>query len=508
MPTPTDPRQAYLELVKELREIAVIGSIASVLSWDEQTYMPPGATDHRANQASLMARISHERFTSPRLGELIAAVEQSPLVADPQGDIAANIRETRRDYDRSTKLPASLVEEMSRVEVLSQQAWSDARKKSDYAEFRPWLDKVLHLKRQECQCVGFKDDPYDALLDQYEPGETATSVRATFEALRGPLVDLVGKIVGSGRVAPLEILQRNYPAAAQEKFAREAARAVGFNFNEGRLDTSVHPFCTHLGPGDVRMTTRYDEAYFADAFFGVLHETGHALYNQGLPKDQYGLPRGDDVSLGIHESQSRMWENLVGRSRAFWKHFMPQARAAFPQALAGVTEDAWYFAINDVRPSLIRTESDETTYNLHVLLRFELERALLRNDLSTNDLPGAWNERMEKYLGIEPPDDARGCLQDIHWSGGAIGYFPTYTLGNLYAAQFFEQARKDVGDLEGQFARGDFAPLLGWLREKIHSQGMKYTPRQLVMRITGQDLAPTALLAHLRRKAGELYGVS
>jgi len=507
MSIPSNPQQAYEQLAIELREIAVFGSISAVLSWDEQTFMPTGGTEHRANQSALVARISHERFTAPRIGELLATVEQSPLVVDAESDVAVNIRETRRDFDRATKLPASLVEEMSRVEVLSQQAWTEAKKASNYAAFRPWLDKVLQLKRQECQCVGYVADPYDALLDQYEPAETAESVRATFEALRGPLVELVGKIVGSGREAPLHILQRKYPAEAQERLARSAARAVGFDFEQGRLDVSVHPFCTHLGPGDVRMTTRYDESYFADAFFGVLHETGHALYNQGLPKQHFGLPRGDDVSLGIHESQSRMWENLVGRSRSFWKFFMPQARQAFPEALKDVSDDDWYFAINDVRPSLIRTESDEATYNLHVLLRFELERALLHGDLSTADLPAAWNERMEEYLGVEPPDDARGCLQDIHWSGGAIGYFPTYTLGNLYAAQFFEQARKDLGDLDAQFARGEFAPLLGWLRVHIHSQGMKYPPRQLVRRITGQDLTPGPLLQHLRLKATALYGV-
>ncbi|HEX8911778.1 MAG TPA: carboxypeptidase M32, partial [Humisphaera sp.] len=315
------------------------------------------------------------------------------------------------------------------------------------------------------------------------------------------------KIVDSGRVAPLEILERAYPAGAQAAFAAAAATAVGFDYNRGRLDVSVHPFSTQLGPSDVRITTRYDERNFSDGFFSTLHEVGHALYNQGLPKEHYGLPRGDDVSLGIHESQSRMWENLVGRSRSFWRHFLPKARAAFPEALAGVTDDQWHFAVNDVRPSLIRTESDETTYNLHVLLRFELERALLRDDLSTADLPAAWDERMSQYLGIEPPDDARGCLQDIHWSGGAIGYFPTYTLGNLYAAQFFAQARKDLGDLDAQFAAGDFKPLLTWLRKNIHSQGMKFSPRQLVKRITGSDLTPDALLAHLRAKAAELYGV-
>jgi carboxypeptidase Taq len=503
-----DPSTAYARLIAELRDIAVFGSIGSVLSWDEQTFMPPAAAEHRAEQSSIISRMSHERFTAPAIGDLLAELEASPLAADPESDSAVNIRQTRREYTRATKLPTSLVAEMAKTEVLSQQAWSQAKRADDFAAFKPWLDKILALKRQEADCVGYASgDPYDALLDQYEPGETAGGVKATFEALRGPLVELVGKIVDSGKVAPLDILQRHYPADAQARFATEAAKAVGFDFNQGRLDISVHPFCTHLGPGDVRMTTRYDEAYFADAFFGVLHETGHALYNQGLPKEHFGLPRGKDVSLGIHESQSRMWENLVGRSRSFWKHFLPKARVAFPTSLAGVSDADWHWAINDVRPSLIRTESDETTYNLHVLLRFELERALLRNDLSTADLPAAWDERMKQYLGIDPPDDARGCLQDIHWSGGAIGYFPTYTLGNLYAAQFFEQARKDLGDLDAQFAAGDFAPLLGWLRRHIHSQGMKYTPRQLVQRTTGSDLKPDALLAHLRRNAADLYGV-
>jgi carboxypeptidase Taq len=506
MATPA-PDSAYQSLLKELRETSTLASISAVLNWDEQTFMPHAAAEHRSNQASLVSRMAHERFTSPRIGELLATLEQSELAKDVDSDLAVNVREVRRKYDRATKLPASLVEEMSKTEVLAQQGWSDARKKSDYPAFRPWLEKILKLKRQECACVGFKDDPYDALLDIFEPGETAVGVRSTFEALRDPLVDLVGRIVGSGKEAPLHILQRNYPAAAQERLAREAAKAIGFDFDAGRLDVSVHPFCTQLGPGDVRMTTRYDETYFGDAFFGVLHETGHALYNQGLPKEHYGTPRGEDVSLGIHESQSRMWENLVGRSRSFWTYFLPKARQAFPEALAGVGHDQWYFAINDVRPSLIRTESDEATYNLHVLLRFEIERAMLRDELSPADLPEIWNERMQKYFGIKPPNDTQGCLQDIHWSGGAIGYFPTYTLGNLYAEQFFVQARKDLGDLDAQFARGEFKPLLDWLRKNIHSQGMKYKPRELVKRVTGKDLEPGPLLAHLRGKAAELYGV-
>jgi carboxypeptidase Taq len=309
--------------------------------------------------------------------------------------------------------------------------------------------------------------------------------------------------MSSGRKAPIEILHRRYPADAQEKLSRQAAAAIGFDFSAGRLDVTVHPFCSGFGPGDTRITTRYDENNFGDAFFGVLHETGHGLYEQGLPAEHFG----DSISLGIHESQSRLWENFVGRGRPFWRHFLPKARAAFGAALDAVTDDQWIFAVNSVQPSFIRTESDETTYNLHTLLRFELETAMLDGRLSVNDIPAAWNEKMRKYLGITPPDDARGCLQDVHWSGGGIGYFPTYTLGNLYAAQFFAQAHADLGDLDAQLARGEFAPLLTWLRQNIHRHGKRYRAADLVQRVTGRPLSSAPLLAHLQRKAAELYGV-
>lgn len=506
MPDMSNPEQSYRSLIDELREIALLGSVGSVLGWDERTQMPPKGAEHRAAQASLLAKLVHQRFISPRIGEWLAEVESSSSVKDAESDAAVNVRETRRSYDRATKLPTSLVEEQTRVAVLAQQAWGEARAKSDYPAFEPWLSKTLDLKRQEARCVGFKTDMYDALLDEFEPGETAANLRVTFEKLRGPLVDLIGKIVGSGRKAPVEILERSYPADAQAGQARQAAADVGFDFDAGRLDVSLHPFCTGLGPGDTRMTTRYDPKYFGDAFFGVLHETGHGLYDQGLPAEHFGTPLGEAISLGIHESQSRMWENFVGRSRSFWKRYFPQVCQTFPEATRGVSEDQWYFAINDVRPSFIRTESDETTYNLHILMRFELEQALLNDQIQPRDLPEAWNQKMQQYLGLTPPDAARGCLQDIHWSGGAIGYFPTYTLGNLYAAQFFEQATKDLGDLDAQFARGEFAPLLGWLREKIHRHGKRYRAGELVKRVTGKELSADALLRHLNKKA-ELYGV-
>jgi len=500
-------QQTYDLLVRELKEIALLGSVGSVLGWDERTQLPPKGTDHRAAQSSLLARMVHERFTSPRIGDWLGEIESSSLVTDRESDAAANVRETRRKYERARKLPASLVEEQSRVAVLAQQAWGEARKKSDYPSFAPWLSKTLKLKRQEARCIGYAAEMYDALLDEFEPGETAANLRKTFEQLRGPLVELIGKIAHSGRAAPIEILERNYPPEAQAKLAREAAEAVGFDFQAGRLDVSLHPFCSGIGPGDTRMTTRYDPRYFGDAFFGVLHETGHGLYDQGLPATHFGTPCGEAVSLGIHESQSRMWENFVGRSRSFWKTFLPKAKSAFGQTLKDVSEDQWYFAINDVRPSFIRTEADEATYNLHVLLRFELERALLNNELPVADLPAAWTQKMQQYLGITPPDDARGCLQDIHWSGGAIGYFPTYTLGNLYAAQFFEQVAKDLGDLDAQLARGEFSPLLGWLRHHIHRHGMRYRAAELAKRVTGRELSAEPLLRHLGRK-GEMYGAT
>ncbi|HET6246207.1 MAG TPA: carboxypeptidase M32 [Tepidisphaeraceae bacterium] len=499
-----DAQRSYDALISTIKQISLLGSIGSVLGWDERTQLPPKGFAHRADQSSMLAKMCHEWFTSPAIDNLLAEVETSALAGEPESDVAVNVRETRRAYNRAVKLPGALVEEMSRTEVMAQQAWGEARAKSDFPAFRPWLDKWVELKRQEAACVGYAANPYDALLDQFEPGETAADVRRTFESLRGPLVELIGKIVDSGRRAPVEIFERDYPVATQEKLAKEASAAVGFDFSAGRLDVSLHPFCTGLGPGDTRLTTRYDARDFSGALFGVLHETGHGLYDQGLPAAHFGTPLGEAISLGIHESQSRMWENLVGRSRSFWKFFLPKVRSAFPGPLAGVNEDQWYFAINDIRPSLIRTEADEATYNLHVLLRFELEEAMLKGDLSPADLPGAWTEKMQKYLGLTPPNDAQGCLQDIHWSGGAIGYFPTYTLGNLYAAQFFEQARKDLGDLDAQFAMGDFAPLLGWLRENIHRHGKRYLPRQLVKKVTGSDLSAEPLLRHLRKKA-ELY---
>lgn len=500
---------AYESLSTELRQIATLHSISSVLGWDERTVMPDKGTRHRGDQSALIAGMAHERYTAPKVGDLLKQAASEVAKDDRHSARSANVRETLRRWERAKKLPTSLVEEIAKTVTLSEQAWSAARRTNDFKAFKPWLEKMYALKRQEIACYGIPagGEAYDAVLEDYEPGQRAANLRIVFDSLKGPLVELVGKIVSSGRAAPLEILQRSFPVAAQEKFAKYAAEKVGFDFSAGVLDVSSHPFCSGLGPGDTRMTTRYDERYFGDAFFGTLHETGHALYDQGLPDHQFGLPAGDAISLGIHESQSRMWENLVGRSRSFWTYFLPKAREHFPEALKGVSDDEWFRAVNDVRPSLIRTESDEATYNLHILIRFELETALLEESLKVDDLPAVWAEKYKKYLGIEVPTDADGCMQDVHWGAGLIGYFPTYTLGNLYAAQFFDQARKDIGDLDAHFAKGDFAPLLTWLRKNIHSVGQRYTAPELIKTVTGKDLDASHLLNHLKKRAAEVYGV-
>ncbi|MCE2432189.1 MAG: carboxypeptidase M32 [Candidatus Latescibacteria bacterium] len=502
-----DVKSIYQRLIAEIKQIALLGSCASVLGWDKQTYMPKGGAGHRAEQLALLSGMIHERATAPQIGDYLAEIENSDLVSDPYSEAAVNVRELRRDYDRAIKLPRSLVEELARVATISQQVWREAREKSDYALFQPHLTKILDLKHQQVRALGNGETPYDTLLDDYEPGETTENLTRVFSGLRDELVELVGAIAESGKKPDENILTRTYPIDQQEAFGKIAAAQIGFNFDNGRLDITTHPFCSGIGPGDTRLTTRYNTHHFSESFFSIMHEAGHGIYDQGLNDEYYGTPMGSSISLGIHESQSRMWENFVGRSEAFWAHFFPKVQAAFPDALSDVSERDFYGAINTVAPSFIRVEADEATYNLHIMLRFELEQALIDGGLKAEDVPGVWNETFEKYLGITPPDDARGCLQDIHWSGGGIGYFPTYALGNLYAAQFFEQARQEVGDLDPQFAEGVFDPLKNWLTEKIYSQGQRYRANELIEVVTGKPLSHEPLMRHLRAKYEPLYGI-
>lgn len=499
------PREAYEWLASHGKETAYLESMGSLLRWDQRTYIPPGGHPHRAAQLANLARLLHIRHTDPRIGEMLAVVEGSELTRDPLGVEAVNIREWRRTFDRTTKLPERLAVDLARAGSEGQSVWEEARPKNDWNAFKPHLERLISLKREEAEALGYEHEPYDALLDDFEPGETARNIEPVFSELRKALVDLLNRIEGSSRRSDTSILRRHYPRAAQETFARAVLERVGYDFGSGRMDPTSHPFTISIGPGDVRITTRYDVHQFTMGFFGAVHEAGHALYNHGLPAEHWGTPMGRSVSLGIHESQSRMWENLVGRSLGFWKHVYPEAQRLFP-ALEDVPLESFYFAVNDVRPSLIRTEADEVTYNLHVLLRFELELALMRRELNADDLPEAWSQKMKDLLGLEPPDYADGVMQDIHWAGGAIGYFPTYTLGNLFAAQFFTRAEQDLGDLQQHFSAGELSPLLQWLRAKIHSQGKRYRSRDLVKTVTGEDLNPRRLIDYLREKFGALYG--
>lgn len=495
----------YDQLVAHVRETALLGSIESLLGWDERTMMPPAGGSYRAEQMTLLAGMIHKRRTDPQVGEWLAALAEEKV--DPHSDRGTTVRELKRQYDRQVKLPQSLVEELARTSVLGQQAWVTAKSNNDFKSFQPLLETMFKLKREQAHAIGFEECAYDALLDDFEPGALTSQVAQVLGGLREQLVPLVEKIVDSGRTPKREVLTSRCSIEAQQHIGLDILKRIGFDLSRGRLDVTEHPFCSGLGPDDCRLTTHYHENFFPSAFFSTLHEAGHGIYDQGLRPEFYGLPPGDAISLGIHESQSRMWENLVGRSRAFWQYLYPTVQKTFPEALSKVTLDDFYWAINDVRPSLIRIEADEATYNLHILVRFELEQALVADELRVADLPGAWKEKYRHYLGIEPKTDTEGVLQDIHWSAGLIGYFPTYSLGNLYASQFFEQADRELGGLESQFAAGKFDPLRDWLRAKIHRVGQCYTATQLVERVCGTPLSHEPIMRHLQRKFAPLYGI-
>jgi carboxypeptidase Taq len=444
------------------------------------------------------------------VGELLdAAGEDSSVKGDTAAE--ANLREMKRDYDHATKLPKSLVEEIARCSSLGMDAWKEAKKNSDFKTFLPWLEKTVSLNRQKAECLGLPEggkEHYDALLDIYEPGMTAAKTDAIFGPFRERLVPLI-RTVNEVRNAPSDRPARAMtPIDLQKKFSSLICEKIGFDFQAGRIDESAHPFCEGVGPGDTRMTNRYRPDGWADALGTAMHESGHALYEQGLPKhDRFGQPLAEPISLGIHESQSRMWENQVGRSMAFWKWAISQAHKVFEAALMAYSAEDVYKAVNLVKPNLIRVESDELTYNLHIMLRFDLERAMISGKLSPRDLPGVWNDRIYKDLGLQVPDDRRGCLQDVHWSMGALGYFPTYTFGNLYAAQFWEAMEKDIKDRDERMARGEFAPILTWLRENIHRYGRQFSAEQLCKKITGKPLSHDPLMRHLEKKVSTVYGV-
>lgn len=494
---------AYAALIAHARETHLLASTSALLAWDQETGMPSGAGDVRSRQLALLARLAHERATDPRVGEWLAVCAADPrCAADP--DREPNVRCLRRDFDRATKLPPSLVAELAELESRSQQEWAVARARSDFRRFLPWLERMVALQQQKADCLRAPGQSrWDALADLYEPGMNARDLAALFGPLQRALVALRERLAG-GSSPSAGFAREPVPEANQEALARAVLAAMGFDFERGRVDRSAHPFCTNTG-GDVRLTTRYRPDGALDALGSAMHEGGHGLYEQGLEPVHLGTPLGEPVSLGIHESQSRFWENHVGRSAAFWQWCWPLVERHVGAAWSGRRPDDVFRAVNRVQPSLIRVEADEATYDLHVMVRFALERQLLAGELGAANLPEAWNALYRDHLGVTVPDDRHGCLQDVHWAAGLFGYFPTYTLGNLYAAQFAAAADRALGGLPGLIARGQFAALREWLRRHVHRHGRRHEPAELCRLVTGAPLSSAPFLDHLDHKLRTVY---
>lgn len=502
----TLPAEARLyELWAEFRDLH---AAAGLLDWDRETLVPPRGRAVRGEVAGTLAAFEHRCLTSPELTDVLA---ECAAAAEPGSVLAAQVRAARHAVDRATRVPERLLRELAVAENTAFTAWEEARAKADFGLFARPLARLVELRREQAEALADGGSLYDALLDAYEPGAKSEALIPLFRRLTDALSPLVRAVAESGVSVDESPGRFPFPGERQVELGRRLAADIGFDFSAGRLDASTHPFCIGIHRGDVRMTYRFDETDFRTGLFGILHEAGHGLYEQGLPEGFHKTPVDDSESLGIHESQSLLWENHVGRSRGFWRYALPILREIHPAAPDLDSEEFWP-SLHVVRPSFIRVDADETTYNLHIAIRFELELALFgegdAGDLATDDLPGAWNELYRRHLGIEPADDAEGVLQDVHWSHGSFGYFPTYTLGTMASAQLFAAARRDLGDLDAAFTAGEFGPLLAWLRERVHRRGRLLTSAELIEEATGRPLDAEDLLAHLRRHAAEVYGVA
>ncbi|MEP7286740.1 MAG: carboxypeptidase M32 [Chloroflexota bacterium] len=500
--------EALPKLKSRLEDIHSLNKINALLDWDLQTQMPPGGANARAQQIGVVSKLSHELFTATETGQLLDAAAGETQGASYDSNDASLLRVARRDYDKASKLPTELVTEMSRVTTLAHSVWAKARADNDFKSFAPTLEQILALKIRAAEYLGYTDHIYDAMLDDYEPGLKTSDVATMFEDLRKDLVPLVKAI--NERVSAVDdtVLHQDFDEVTQRTFAEMVITQFGYDFNRGRQDKAVHPFETSFSRDDVRITTRFDPKWINPAMFGTFHETGHAMYEQNVGADLEGTILCSGTSLGIHESQSRLWENLIGRSRGFWKHFFPILQSCFPAQLGSVDQETFYRAINKVEPSFIRVEADEATYNLHIMLRFELEADLMARKIKVSDLPEAWNAKSKEYLGIVPPTDSLGVLQDVHWSMGLLGYFPTYSMGTILSAQLFDKAVAQYPTIPAEIEQGKFDTLLSWLRENIHKHGRKYEPKELVQRATGEALQARSYMKYLKTKYGEIYGIT
>jgi carboxypeptidase Taq len=499
--------QRLFDLSKHTR---ILQGVSSLLDWDQETYMPPSGASIRSEQLKALAGIIHREKTgrsfSNALAKLVDIKTGKILAEDLSPPQMAALREWRRDYLQDTALPAKFVEDFAKVTSQSILAWRSAKQENAFSKFAPYLDKIVKMCRQKADLLGYKEHPYDALLDQYEPDMTTKSVETLFSHLRTHLTPLIKKIQAAKQVDN-QFLHGSWDKEKQIAFGHRLLQSMGYDMNRGRLDFSSHPFSSACHPSDSRITTRLHPTSLFSNFSVILHEAGHGLYEMGLPEDNYGSPLGESRSLGIHESQSRWWETRIGQGKPFWQYFLPLLKETFKEQLDHVTLDELYLGINKVEPSFIRVEADELTYPLHVILRFEIEKALIDGSLNIREVPEAWNAKMNEYLGILPKDNAEGCLQDIHWSMGGIGYFPTYTLGNLYAAHLFEGFAKDHPDWEIRVASGDLAFIKLWLHDKIYQHGRCFTSQELLKNATGKPFSAEPYLHYLTNKYTQIYNL-
>lgn len=487
------------ELKKRLVAVAHLGSVMALLEWDQSVYLPAKAGEARAETMALVSGLLHKKFIAIDEDGLLTKLKKELDTKKLKGDSAIIVAETWRGFERAKKLPDDFVRELAETTARAHSVWVEARQTNNFKLFLPWLEKIVKLKQREAKYVGYKDSPYDALIDEYEPGMTASEAAKILNDLKDFLVPFI-KQLKQDKSSNTKKLTGKFPIAEQEAFNAILVKQIGFDLEAGRLDTTVHPFASGLHPYDVRITTRYKEDDVLYSIGSTIHEAGHGLYEQGLPSEHFGTPLAESISLGIHESQSRLWENIIGKSLPFWKHFYPKLQKSFPKPFAKLPLADFYQTLNQVRPSLIRTEADEVTYNLHIIIRFEIEKEMIEGSIDLKDLPKIWRAKVKQYLGIDVPNDSLGVLQDVHWSSGGIGYFPTYSFGNLYATQFYSAMKKALPDIEKQIAKGQFGAIREWLRKNIHAHGKTYTAAALVKKVTGEDLNSRYFADYLKKK--------
>lgn len=498
-----DHAKDMAELRRRLTEMLHLRSALSLSSWDQEVYMPRGASVPRAEMLAYLSGEYHKKLLALNSGKLLSNLQKASDIGLLSRRERALVREIWRDYTLARKLPSTFVVEFADITSRAQHVWADARRTNDFKLFKPWLEKIVTLSRTKARLIG-GSQPYDALLDTFEPGMTSDTLSATFAELKNGLIPLMAEIARS-RIAAPKPPQGIFSITEQKALLEYINLKMGFDYDRGRLDESTHPFTSGSHPTDVRITTRYRETDLWYSIGSDIHELGHALYEQGLPAHEAGTPLGEAASLGVHESQSRFWENMVGRDIHTWRYLLPGMKKRFPDALKKYSLDEWYRSLHTVRPSLIRTEADEVTYNLHIILRYEIEKDLIEGSISVKDLPSIWNEKMHESLGLRVPNDAHGVLQDVHWSGGMLGYFPTYTLGNLYSAQLNEKIRSDMPDFDMKLSRGEFLPIRDWLNTKVHRFGRTYSARELMRKVTGSDLSAMPFLSYLDKKYTSIY---